>query len=168
MYTYDRRKAINWALRNATAQQPFASSCAWFISQALWEGGLPQTDEWFWPEPLESTDMHVATKSHLLARYLVEAGLATEEVVFHPDYQPEGIDAQVGDVLVYDWDGCLHMALITVMRQGGDPVVSEWGVAGRSSLRSSYAYRPWLWSQNGGRPVVDIHPNQTVLLLRMR
>lgn len=163
---YDRQKAAAWARNNVLSTQPFASSCARFVYQALQAGGvlLPDVDSRI---PLESTDMSIATKAHLLWRYLVVNSLAVEEVVFWPDYQPDTLSGLMGDILVYDWEGCLHMALIVGYDRDGIALVSEWGLAGRSGLRSTYSYRQWLWSQNGKRPIVDIHPDQTILLLRI-
>lgn len=43
---YNRTAAINWALAHAEDPQPYTSMCTWFVSNALWAGGLPQTPLW--------------------------------------------------------------------------------------------------------------------------
>lgn len=44
---YNRFEAINWALQHAQEAQPKWGGCTWFVSQALWAGGMQQIrGEW--------------------------------------------------------------------------------------------------------------------------
>lgn len=47
---YNRTRAVDWARAHAphdpTAKYLWASTCTWFVSQALWEGGFPKDNTW--------------------------------------------------------------------------------------------------------------------------
>lgn len=44
---YNRWKAIYWALNHAQESQPaFFASCTWFVSKALWAGGITPDAQW--------------------------------------------------------------------------------------------------------------------------
>jgi len=167
---YHPRTAVDWGLRHAKTRQPFIRSCALFISKTLWAGGLPQTDEWNdrgWRGDIPGTP--TATVCRLLVTYLTTKGYADALTVFDDKNQPETLpQARIGDSLLFDWgDDYLHMAVITVMRDGVLPLVSEWGTARKTGNVCPYLYRPWLWSENAQRPLLEVYPRQKITLLRM-
>lgn len=138
--SYDRGRATTWA-HGRVLDDPdpvkFDNNCTWFVSKALWSGGLPQSDDWkasssdlskvaskrpgFYPGPTKA-----AASADYLKNYLVDAGLATIRELSWTENEPA--EAQLGDVIGYDWDGGAdgkldHVMMITGF-SGGYPLVS--------------------------------------------
>lgn len=136
--TYNRAAAVSWALQNAYAPSRFENDCTWYVSQALWRGGLPETADWTaesnnwfkladkWggvPGPTKA-----AASADYLKNALQEAGYGELREVNVGD--PSAGGAQLGDVVFYDWnngpDGEIdHAAIVTAIRGDGTVVISQ-------------------------------------------
>jgi hypothetical protein len=146
---YNRNAAVAWATANAQDSQGSGALCTWFVSQALWAGGLPQTSDWQQNDQDQGT--HDATYVDGLVNYLVSNGLATWTDItgdMSPDVNvvPE---AEPGDIIVYDWnDGGTqfdHMSFVVDTVSGGYPEVAEWG---------QFDFNPWDYVDNPSSPYV--------------
>lgn len=155
---FDRDASASWGLTHAQdLQDPLFSGCAWFVSRALWAGGLAQTSSWN-AHPFQGAT-HIMPGSPTarsvddLLNYLIQAYPASTFTGL--DFGPDSItNAQVGDVVAYDWDGngtYDHLALVTSLEPSGYPDVSEWGVGSFPSDSTSYTSRGWTWSKNTGQ-----------------
>jgi Putative amidase domain len=162
--SFDRTAAVSWAEAHATATPPAASACTWFVSQALWAGGLAKTAAW----TSSGSHGHVpiltrrpGTVDAWAIPNFVNYMRATyprstyTELNFHVNDVPL---AEPGDVIVYDWEGTSsvtntagldHAALVVGDAPGGHyPEVAEWGAhdAGVLGRAVSYKKRGWTWS----------------------
>jgi hypothetical protein len=174
---YDRATAAQWALDHAADIQPVLfPGCTWFVSQALWAGGLPQTPVWngsdhhgrlgHLPGTIAATAVDEFI-SNLMATYPLTTQTPLDADRFRGNSVPE---AEVGDVIAYDWenDGSYdHLALVTGIADGNYPEVSEWGTtdAREGHFSASYASRGWTWSQNDQAWLQDpgrAHPTPNV------
>ena len=168
---YNRTAAVSWAVANAQDPQGSGTLCTWFVSQALWAGGLPQAPDW-----QQST--YDATYVEGLVRYLrtnysftwtdITSDLTTNAV---PQAQP-------GDIIVYSWNGNQtldHMSFVVDIAPGQYPEVAEWGQLDFSSHpwykitrpSSPYVKRGWTWSAMKGEWLQQEHPNMTAYLLHI-
>jgi uncharacterized protein YraI len=149
---YNRQAAANWAIAHARDAQPMfpVPGCAWFASQALWAGGLPKTSGW--TDTGIKNPPRAATFSPSLVQYLQsDAGIA--EVIPLTDNFASGSvpQAQLGDLIVYSWDGdgvIDHSSVVVHIGKNYYPDVAEWGTASGGGSRSSYVWRGWTWSEN--------------------
>lgn len=155
---YDREAAASWAMYNAYEPELLPTDCTWFVSRALWVGGLPQSYEWTG----ESTDFSLladklifpgptkaAAHADTLINYLINNGLAyrSGQPINWQDQTADG--ASLGDIIAYDWynqfdgttaaDGTIdHVAIVTSF-DGIYPYVSQ-----HTPAQSS---RGWSWSE---------------------
>ncbi|HKP42116.1 amidase domain-containing protein [Mycobacterium sp.] len=149
---FNRGATQQWALANVNAPERFSGNdCAWFISQALWAGGLPKTADW----TDSSLDINkraskadvlggptkTAAQPDYLKNYLVDSGTATiQELNWRQNDVP---NAQIGDLIGYDWngrpDGTLDHMMIVTGFSGQYPLVS-------GHTRAT-ANQGWTWSQ---------------------
>ena len=158
---YDRNSAVAWAKGNAEDAQPFSAACTWFVSNALWEGGLPKTATWTNSGPgygalpvNHRPGTPTANAVPLLANYLVSQGLVVKVPLnLNQNAVPQ---AQLGDLIVYSWDGGKtwdHIAIVVNISSGSYPDVAEWGSNNNlvtplgGHPRSPYVERGWTWSQ---------------------
>ena len=120
---YDRQVAVAWALANVDSKNRYDEDCTWFVSKALWAGGIPETDDWKYDDEfLRGNPPINARVADELKNYLVnETHHATiKELSWSQNDVP---DAQVGDLIAYDLygsssdkpaDGFVdHIAIIT-------------------------------------------------------
>lgn len=137
---YDRDAAASWArgrVYDDPSQLNFDDDCTWFVSRALWAGGLPQSSDWtpmtldpgkaaskkigFYPGPTKT-----AAAADYLKNYLVSSGLATIRELDWSQNDPP--DARLGDIIGYDWNGGADGAIDHVMMitnfSAGYPLVS--------------------------------------------
>ncbi|SKB71710.1 Putative amidase domain-containing protein [Arthrobacter sp. 31Cvi3.1E] len=109
---FDRTKAVSWAKSHINRDQVFGNDCAYFVSRALWEGGLPKSVRWddhtVNPWDMGDKDNHpfgptkAAASSDILKNYLQDRSFGVlRELNFKQNNVP---DAQLGDVIFYDWD----------------------------------------------------------------
>jgi hypothetical protein len=165
---YHRQAAVTWALTHARDWQDIRfPECTWFVSQALWYGGLHQNDTWnqygFHGNPLRGMPgTPTATAVKLLSKYLVATGFASEaSLSFSRNAVPQ---AKIGDIIAYDWDGNLswdHLAFIVNIAPGQYPEVAEWGTAlPRDLNRSKYTKRGWTYTENHHTWIQAYYGNQ--------
>ncbi len=167
--TYDRTAAVDWALANAQDPQGSGELCTWFVSEALWAGGLPQTSTW-------QQGTYAATYVQGLVNYLA-ANYPVSWINITGDLTTNAVpQAEPGDIIVYSWNGnstLNHMAFVVGIASGDYPEVSEWGQFDFTSHpwykifnpSSPYVERGWTWSVMSGEWLQQEHPNMTAYLL---
>lgn len=175
---YDRDAAVAWARNHAQATPLYNASCTNFVSNALWAGGLPETDEWTDDGPMYGDDpfnqrpgISTAWAAQHLFEYLKDEFPGTKIVEldsqrFRDNAIPE---AQLGDLITYDWqnDGELdHMAIVTDITSGAYPEVSDWSVAGGTNP-ASYVDRGWTYSGTNKRWLQDSSQYVTAKLIKI-
>lgn len=145
---YNRQAAADWAYANGMDQPPSDGSCTWFVSNALWQGGLAKTHEWTsdghlsdgWQSDLASALGLRQDLPGTIAAWNVQDFLAYmrrtypasswEPIDFSPaNNDPQ--DAQVGDLVFYNWDGdsdqgISHVAIVTKVEPSGYLDVTDW------------------------------------------
>jgi hypothetical protein len=170
--TYNRSAAVEWAKAHATDPQGSGTLCTWFVSQALWAGGMPQTAGW---EP--------GTSSSTWVENLVDYLRANDSVSWTDitsDLTTNAVPAaQPGDIIVYDWnDGGTqldHMSFVVDIASGQYPEVSEWGQFDFTTHpwykitrpSSPYVERGWTWSAMQGEWLQQEHPGMQAYLLHI-
>lgn len=176
---YNRQQAASWALSNvnkrngspffSTSQTSDGRDCTFFVSSALWAGGLPKSADWTnnstdWNKLASHRWIPGATKDAANAdyfkNYVVNNHIATIKEVSWSDNTAGG--AQLGDVIGYDWngrpDGILdHLAIVTSLNQYGYPSVTQ-----HSPSRTRY----WSWDPAGNWIQVT-HPGSRVYLIHI-
>ena len=157
---YNRSAAAAWAITDAYIPPTFHNDCTWFVSQALWAGGLPQTSNWtsaswnFFDLAQKSRGLGSPSRAAASADYfknaLQEDGLAQLTEISPSDLTGGG--AQLGDVILYDWDNGAdgkidHVAIVTEIGQDG--------TVGISQHTPARDYRQW--NLNGdGSPLTNL------------
>ena len=176
---YNRQQAVSWALANVNNPNgsPFFSTsstsdgrdCTFFVSSALWAGGLPKSPDWTdksidWNKLASHRWIPGATKDAANAdyfkNYVINNHIATIKEVSWSDNTAGG--AQLGDVIGYDWngrpDGILdHLVIVTSLNQYGYPSVTQ-----HSPSRTRY----WSWDPAGNWIQVT-HPGSRVYLIHI-
>lgn len=130
---YNRAAAVKWAIDNYNATPTFSDDdCTYYVSQALWAGGLNKTWDWTnqewnpWNLAKRSWGLgspsQTAADAEYLYEYLQDNKLATKRKVTWSDNTVQG--AQAGDVIAYDWDGGSdgsidHLVLVTKVDSTG-------------------------------------------------
>lgn len=178
---YNRQAAVSWALEHVRdIQSPRYPGCTWFVSQALWYGGLHETESWHSKEspPWALPGTPTATAVVELVKHLKSAGLIDKVPLFTDttnrfDRGQSSIpEAKIGDVIAYDWtgDGTLdHLAFIVDIVDGSYPLVSEWGTLDWDDVdrRVGYDRRGWTWSEKEERWLAEYNPGIKATLLRI-
>lgn len=169
---YNRNRAVEWALAHAPHDESWkkfwgASTCTWFVSRALWEGGFPKDATW--------TDQGTHGRRGLpgtvaawsvqdLKRYL-EGNFDVTVTDLSSNFISNAVpEAELGDLIVYDWgegEGWSHFTMVTNIAPGQYPDVSEWGVG------ASYVKRGWTYSDNSGTWLQAVHPRVTAALIHI-
>jgi hypothetical protein len=165
--TYKGNSAASWAIAHAKDPQIASTECTWFVSQALWAGGLPQSTQWN-ATATHSGGILTGTLPGTLTAWVVPDLVSYLEGHFAVTWTSLGNmstnavpEAAIGDIIVYDWhnNGTMdHMAIITRFASGDYPLVSEMGQFDWTGEpwdylhhpSSSYAQRGWTWSQGNG------------------
>jgi hypothetical protein len=174
--SYDRNRAVAWAIANAEDQPPASASCTWFASNVLWQGGLQQTQEWTSQGQLGSTikgifypnlpGTQTAWNAPMLESYLLKSFPSTlKELDFKANTVPE---AQPGDLIFYDWgegEGVSHVSVIVNIAPGQYPEVTEWSPEFNGSLPSPYIKRGWTYSELRHNWLQVKYPNVKAYLL---
>lgn len=178
--TFNRQATVAWAKAHAKASPGYPAACTWFISQALWAGGLPKTASWTstgshghswskrpgtaaaWDVP-DFVSYIMGTFPHSTLRKLTFSA-STNSV-------PE---AEAGDVIVYDWSGSssvlayyylAHAALIVGFDKNHGPRVAEWGTNGTHP--TPYPSRFWTWSKLHNEWLQQEYPKVEAFLLHI-
>jgi hypothetical protein len=176
---YSRNAAVTWATANYNTSYHFKDDdCTFFVSRALWAGGLPRSAAWTdsttdpryvasrhksGPQPSKDASLADGLKNYLVS----ENRLATiRQLDFN---QPIIPDAQIGDLIGYDWnnslgwpgpDGVLdHLAIVTGFSATRYPLVS----AHSASLLNG----GWRWSYQKSGPIVDVYRNPRAYLIHI-
>ena len=175
---YNRTTATSWALNNfdkANGSRFFkpnsGDDCTYFVSQALWAGGIPKTDNWtnnsvnlndlasrLWiPGPTKD-----AAEADYFKNYVVNNQIATIKQISWTDITAGG--AQVGDIIGYDWnapeDGKLdHVAIVTDVNAAGSRFVSQHSPSQQNRL--------WSWDSDGKNWIQITHPGARAYLIHI-
>jgi len=154
---YNRQAAVDWALENAEDQAPASASCTWFVSNALWQGGLAKTPEWTSDgtlggplhgdyqayvenvQPLPGTQ--TAWNAEDLLSYLRNTYPdSTWENIDFSSNNNDPADAQIGDLVFYNWgtgEGVSHVAIVTKIEPSGYLDVTDWSTYEDDGTRPS-------------------------------
>ncbi|HSW80792.1 MAG TPA: amidase domain-containing protein [Candidatus Saccharimonas sp.] len=164
---YNRAAAVQWALNHVQdIRGNLFADCTWFVSQALWAGGLHQTSWWNDYERrqgsvLSQPGTDVARGAPNLVKYLQQRFPVTVTPLdgnrFRDNRVPE---AQPGDIIAYDWDSDStfdHLAFVVDIAPGQYPEVSEWGTF---PVREPYNKRGWTWSELSHKWLQQEYPRQ--------
>jgi hypothetical protein len=157
--SYNRDAAVSWAVSHWHDKPPANSACTWYVSQALWAGGLPQSGTW---TGSGSHRGRVRTYPGSLTAWSTPDFVNYVRRTFprstytELDFKANRVPAaQKGDVILYSWDGSSsvadldHAALVVNIVAGQYPEVSEWGTNDRGPFagQSPYFKRGWTWSE---------------------
>lgn len=177
---FSREAAQQWALSHSQDPNPFPAACTWFASQVLWAGGIPQSSEWtsdgshgrlpyFTQRP--GTAAATAVEPFISSLLSTYPRSTFSELSMTQNAVPQ---AQVGDVIAYDWEGDWtfdHIAVITGFASGDYPLVSEWGVAdprfGNLHPATQYSQRGWTYSEKSSDWLQSGHPSMRAALLHI-
>jgi hypothetical protein len=176
--TYNRTAAVRWARLHAQDAPPYPAACTWFVSQALWQGGLPKTTDW----------TSVGSHGRLQKRPGTVAAWAVPDFIrymlrryprsnftqlnFRTNKVPA---AQPGDVIAYDWygksstrdlDDLQHLGLITSIEPGQYPEVAEWSIYDGTE-HTPYFSRGWTYSVKTHGWLQQEFPNVQAFLLHI-
>uniref|UniRef100_UPI003F497045 amidase domain-containing protein n=1 Tax=Paenarthrobacter ureafaciens TaxID=37931 RepID=UPI003F497045 len=161
---FNRSEAARFARSMALDKEPylFDNNCTWFVSRALWAGGLPKSATW---TPWTNSPNLIASRRHLLQgggpskaaasadylkNYLVKE--ARVGVIRQLDFNNNNVrDAQLGDVIFYDWDNGAdgrvdHAMIVTSFSADSNSKYRYPLVSGQSR---GVLDQGWTWS--GGR-----------------
>lgn len=155
--SYNRVTAVKWARANARDNPPYPASCTWFVSLALWAGGLPKTPDWTSSGSHGRIQKRPGTVAAWAVPDFVDYILRTYPRSTFTQLNLRGNRvpaAQPGDVIAYDWYGhsstrnhanLQHLSLVTSIEPGEYPAVSEWSIFDGDQA-SPYVSRGWTWS----------------------
>jgi cell wall-associated NlpC family hydrolase len=173
---YNGHDAAKWALAHAEDRQKYGEyeDCTWFVSQALWAGGIPKTKKF--------TDQ--ASHGHLHSVPGTETSWLTGELKDYlkhkyPDSKYIPLDfsknsvpqAKPGDVIFFDWNGDKkldHASLVVDDAPGTKyPEVSEWGNVGGAGESSDTQKQGWTWSEYYNGWIEYSYPDPSAYLLHI-
>jgi hypothetical protein len=168
---YDRTAAVSWALQNAQDPQAASALCTWFVSEALWAGGLPQTSDW-------KAGTSDATYVPGLVQYMKENYSVTWTNITSDLTTNAVPQAETGDIIVYSWNGDAtldHMAFVVGIASGDYPEVAEWGQFNfipdvwdyLFDPSSPYVERGWTYSSVNNEWLQVEFPHMTAYLLHI-
>lgn len=176
--SFNRSATVKWAMAHARDTPPHPASCTWFVSQALWQGGLQKTSEWTSAGShglLQKRPGSVAAwavpdfVNYFLRKYphstFTQLNFAANKV---PAAQP-------GDVIAYDWYGksspqnrsnLQHLSLVTSIQPGEYPEVAEWSIFDGTQA-TPYVSRGWTWSTKTHQWLQKEYPQVEAFLLHI-
>jgi hypothetical protein len=178
--SFNRAAVVVWAMAHWQAYQPYPAACTWFVSQALWAGGLPKTPQW---TSAASHGHFYHYRPGTAAAWAVPSfvsyimGAYPHSTFTHLTFSPQtnGVPkAQLGDVIVYDWSGrsstmdwahLAHASLIVGFDHENQPRVAEWGIDGENP--TSYSSRFWTWSAKSRTWLVSKYKHVQAFLLHI-
>jgi hypothetical protein len=172
--------AAKWATAHARDTPPADSACTWFVSQALWAGGLATSTTWTSAghhggrrRPGSQTAWYTPSfVNYIRATY---PRSTYTELNFRANAVPA---ARPGDVIVYAWDGGAsvsktssldHASVVVDIASGQYPEVAEWSISdlGPFGRASSYTKRGCTWSQKSHAWLQSKHPKVQAFLLHI-
>ncbi|KXP04866.1 amidase domain-containing protein [Tsukamurella tyrosinosolvens] len=171
MDIYQRMESARIARENVntTPYIPWKSDCAYFVSLALWDGGMKSDDDW---TPSTSDGSRAASRLMIpgpskaamsadhFVKYMARTGRAVVAPIKWSDNTAGG--AKTADVIAYDWengaDGTIdHIAIVTGFASGGYPLVSQHTPAQLN--------RGWSWSLDAGQWIEYAKPGAKAYLV---
>lgn len=165
---FDRQAAASWARNHADDDQPLLyAGCTWFVTNALWAGGMPKNHKW----TDEGSRGHIrkvpGTASATAVQPFLDQLFSTfpgSQLQHLPMNDNRVEEARIGDLIVYSWGGSTwdHLAIITDITDDGYPLVSEWGVLGEE-----YEARGWTWSEKNDDWLQSDNPEMQAALVRI-
>jgi hypothetical protein len=177
---YSRSAAVSWALAHAYDPQPYSAMSTWFVSNALWAGGLPRDATWTDQGHYESAP---GTKTAwLLPDFLnyFRSQYSTTLTQLPMSAATNAVPtAEPGDLIIYDWgqgQQMSHISLVADITSGQYPEVTEMGQyndnmlqAGRSMTpqTSTYQRRGWTWSEANHGWLQQKYPKVKAYLLHI-
>lgn len=170
---YSPEKAVAWAKAHANDANRFDQDCTWFVSQALWAGGLPKSDDWTdlstdlsrIPKNLKKYGFPGVTPAARLADdlwlYLIQKGHA--EMTLTKWDSDTVKEADLGDIIAYDYDGngtIEHLAIVTGIAADGEPNVTQHSPAEVDTY--------WSWVKSKDKWLREVRPDAKVYLLQIK
>ena len=146
------------------------SDCTYYVSSALWLGGLAPTDEWTPktsdPAKLASQKMlnpgpsKAAANADDFTKYMERTRTAEVKLIKWSDQTASG--AELGDVIAYHWeqgkaDHIDHLAIVTGFTKDHHPTVSQHSPTQRD--------RYWSWSLEANNWIEFARPGSHAYLI---
>lgn len=157
---YNRSAAVAWALAHAQDPQAYGAMCTWFVSNALWAGGLPKSAAW--TDQGSYTSAPGTKDAWVVPDFLnyIQSNFSTTLTPLDNLSQNAVPQAEPGDIIEYDWGnggGVSHLAFVVGIADGQYPEVAEmgqfqWGLIDYLAAKigidntSPYVERGWTWS----------------------
>ena len=182
---YDGEKAAKWAVANYDKQEfkKFKNNCAFYASNALWQGGLSKSDIWTdsWVQDYGKSQSDgkwvyrlvrhhtLATRTMRLAddlhKYLEK--MPDVEKFEVSDWSNNSLDGKtkIGDIISYDWDGdgeIDHVAMVTKLTNEGYPEVTEINDSGKARPN-----RFWSWQFTANKWTKESNPKAQAYVLHI-
>lgn len=184
---YNRNLAVSWALRHAEDTQRWGDMCTWFVSQALWAGGFPQSSPWraagsFKYDLIQSLPGTPDAWQLLSFLPFFESHFAYSLTPITADFKTNMVpQAEPGDLIIYNWKGSSikdaeHVAMVTGLVSGHYPEVSEWGQLDRwfdpvirkiVADHATYEKRGWTWYATAHKWIQKEFPDAHAWLLHI-
>lgn len=177
---FDRNMTRAWARVHSMDPPGRGTACTWFVSQALWAGGLAETATWTRAgshgRVFKVPGSETAWVTPTFIRYILRT--YPKSTFTQLRFGPSGNsvpEAEYGDVIVYDWEGTSssrnvddvdHAAIITGFKGNRYPLVSEWSAHGKAA--STYESRGWTWSKVSSTWLQSKFPKVKAYLLHIR
>ena len=177
--SYDRDAAVSWAYNNWNQTPTFRDDCTYFCSQALWAGGLPQTDEWTefgsalepdlladksdlipkMPVPSFEMPTKYATVADRLFTYLSTSGLGEMRPLKFEENNVPG--AEKGDLIFYSWNDQdvenLVMDHAMIITSFSDDSSSDYRYAQMTGHSDPTKDQGWTWSKARNGWIEDVY-----------
>lgn len=155
-----RAAAARWALAHVSDRPLYSQDCTWFVSQALWAGGLGKSSSW------SSTTYGVfhptldAVNADHLKNYLVNETRQGTIQQLSPNTAAVP-SAALGDIIFYDWDanGVVDHAMIVTSFSGQVP-----NVTGHTDAIT----QPWNYSKYNRKSMAAAHPGLRIYLVHVK
>jgi hypothetical protein len=178
--TFNANAAADWAAAHVRDYQPFDAACTWFASQALWAGGVPQTDVWNGYTPQKGIGQWrpgtpTATVAKDLYHYLQRAHPRSTFRPITAELRTHALpEARRGDLIFYDYgDGISHATVVVNIGANNYPNVAEWGTTALNRFwgihqRNRDSQRGWSWSNRDKSWLADLHPGMKAYLVQIK
>jgi Putative amidase domain len=175
---FNRIAAVGWATSHVENKPPYPASCTWFVSQALWAGGLAKTTAWTSSGGHGHLDWRPGTAAAWSAPVFIKYMLGAyphstfTQISLRGNKVPA---AEPGDVIAYDWEGkssvrnyanIEHLSFVTRIASGQYPEVAEWSVY-NGTQPTPYIERGWTWSQKTHKWLQQEYPKVQAFLLHI-
>ncbi|GAA2567518.1 amidase domain-containing protein [Mycolicibacterium diernhoferi] len=170
---FDRLGAVTFAKKfyNTAPLAFVGTNSAYFVSQALWDGGMAPTTEWA-PNSSDKSKLatgllnpgptRAAASADHFKNFMVSSGRASIKQLDWSD--PTAGGAELADIIAYDYigpaDGFVdHLAIVTGFTDDNHPLVTQ--------QAPSRLNREWSWDLSVGRRIEFTHPGARAYLLHV-